>query len=213
LGKVQDTDYTGDSEDYRGLGHLDNMIGRSYHKGEASPYMGMGMNMHNTYSPMRFLQPSYNSNVNFNTSFTNMGNVSQKMTPGQDNSLYQTYPYKYSDYAYYDYPTTQANPYSQNIYDTYGQADVLDTHPNNALSLMWSNEVRGLNKRIPSDDFLPPTQTLNIKRLSSAVSNEQDTPKKVKNDSGDFFVKRNRLCHSKSNKTLKKFPIKAWGYK
>ena len=171
------------------------------------------MNMHNTYSPMRFLQPSYNSNVNFNTSFTNMGNVSQKMTPGQDNSLYQTYPYKYSDYAYYDYPTTQANPYSQNIYDTYGQADVLDTHPNNALSLMWSNEVRGLNKRIPSDDFLPPTQTLNIKRLSSAVSNEQDTPKKVKNDSGDFFVKRNRLCHSKSNKTLKKFPIKAWGYK
>jgi len=184
LGKLPDTDYTGDSEEYRGLSHLDNMISRPYHKEVASPYMGMNMNMHNSYSPMRFLQPSYNSNVNYNTSFTNMGNVSQKMTPGQDQSLYQTYPsYKYADYGYYDYPVAQQNnPYSQNMYDVYGQSDVLDTHPNNALSLMWSNEVKGgmtnMAKRIPSEEYLPPPQTLNIKRLSSGVSNEPDTPKK-----------------------------------
>jgi len=116
-----------------------------------------------------------------------MGNVSQKMTPGQDQSLYQTYPsYKYADYGYYDYPVAQQNnPYSQNMYDVYGQSDVLDTHPNNALSLMWSNEVKGgmtnMAKRIPSEEYLPPPQTLNIKRLSSGVSNEPDTPKKVRN--------------------------------
>lgn len=179
LGKIAGQEYSGDYDDgIRGLGEMDSMIGRPYHKGEVSPYLGM--NMRNSYSPMTFLQPSMGSNVNYSTSFTNMGNVAQKSSAMPDSNYYQAYqPYGYADYSYLEYPMGQPNNgYPQNIYDIYNQPDVLDTHPNNPLSLMWSNEAKAMNKKTPSDDMLQTNHTTPSKQFATAPQ-EQGTPKKV----------------------------------
>jgi len=177
MGKIAGQDYTGDYDDnIRGLGEMDSMIGRPYHKGEVSPYMGM--NMRNSYSPMTFLQPNLASNVNYSTSFTNMGNVAQKSAVMPDSNYYQAYqPYYYADPSYLEYPMGQPqNGYPQ-YYDMYNQPDILDSHQNNPLSLMWSNEAKTMNKKTPSDDMLQTNHTTPSKQFSTAPQ-EQDTPKK-----------------------------------
>jgi len=106
------------------------------------------VNMHNSYSPLRFLpQPSFNSNMSYNPPYSNLGHATPKLMPNHESAFYQDFQrYKPADYGMdhgygVDYGAQTNNPYTQNIYDMPYQMDLMDTHPNNALSMMWSNDT------------------------------------------------------------------------
>jgi hypothetical protein len=187
IGKLASQGFSGDYEDARGLGETENQFGRTYHKEEPSPFQGMPMNMHNSYSPMGFLPQTYAPNMNYNPSYSNLGHVAQKLAPPQETAYYQDYQrYKPVDYglehAYgMDYAAQAHNPYAQNIYDMPYQTDILDTHPNNALSMMWSNDTaKAVNKQgMMTNEFMQqPSQNPSDKRFSS-VQQDHEPLRKV----------------------------------
>ena len=162
---------------------MDMLAGRTYPKEEVNQYMGM--NMHNSYSPMRFLQPPLNNNVNFSAGFSTMANAAQKQQPMQEANLYQQYqPYKYTDYSYLDYAAQPpANHFfPPNMYDIYNPPDMIDTHPNNPLSLMWSNDApkAGHKKSFSTDDLIQSSQAAAaLKKFSSVPPENIQALKKV----------------------------------
>jgi len=190
LGKLASHGYSAEYEDApRGLGEVDNAGGRPYQKEEISPYMGMGM--HNTYSPMRFLQPNMGTNLNYGSNFQNIGSFVQ------DASYYQPMQsFKYPEYGL-DYGAQQNALYSQNVYDMYNQSEIIDTHPNNPLSMMWSDDTnKGMNKASePADDLHYNSQSGSNKRLASGPPQKQQALNKAP-------LKIEQDFASVSNKTL-----------
>jgi len=186
LGKLANQGFSGEYEDTRGLGDADNQYGRPYQKEDTNPYMGAGM--HNAYSPLRFLPP-HASNLGYANNYPNIGNVVQ------DSAFYQPYqPYKYTDY-YVDHAAQPNALFPQNVYDMYSQPDALDTHPNNPLSMMWSNEAhKNLHKK-SVDDIMQAPQAVPSKGLSSALTAQQGLIKQVSMKVEQDFEKV-------SNKTL-----------
>jgi len=182
FGKLTGQGYSGDYEDLHSLGEMDMIAGRPYHKEEVNPYMGV--NMHNSYSPMRFLQPNLGSNVNFNPGFSNMASAVQKQQPMQEPNLFQSYqPYKYADYSYLDYAAqpTANHLFTPNMYDIYNPPDMMDAHPNNPLSLMWSNEApkSAHKKSFSTDDLLTTSQTVAAMKKFGSVPSETNQKKSI----------------------------------
>lgn len=174
LGKLASHGYSAEYDDTpRGLGDVENICGRPYQKEEISPYMGM--NMHNTYSPMRLLQPNMGSNLNYGTNFQNVGSFIQ------DPSYYQpVQSFKYPEYGL-DYGAQQNSLYAQNAYEMYNQSDMIDTHPNNALSMMWSDEANKVTNKVtePVEDTYQSSQAALNKRFSNLPAQKQQTSNKV----------------------------------
>jgi hypothetical protein len=186
IGKLASQGFSVDYEDARGLGEQEHHFGRPYQKEEASPYAGAGMNMHSSYSPMRFLpQPSFSSNMSYNPPYSNLGHVAQKMMPTQETAFYQDFQrYKSTDYGVdhgygMEYGAQANNPYTQNMYDMPYQMDLMDSHPNNALSMMWSNDTaKATNKQTNiTDGFMqqPSQNPDSMKKTSLKI--EQDFEK------------------------------------
>jgi len=180
LGKASTTHgYTGD---YDGLGDMDSIATRPYHKEEpASPSPYHNMSMHNSYSPMRFLQSSLNSSMAYNTAgYPNMGGTSRKMS-AQSPGFYQSYqPYKYADYSYMDYSTQpNSGTFPQAGYDIYNQPEIVDTHPSNPLSLMWSNEAgKATTTEVIEEEEPIEGSLVALSRRFASVQPEQMTSKK-----------------------------------
>lgn len=215
IGKLASQGFSGEYEDGRGLGEAENQFGRTYHKEDASPFAGMPMNMHNSYSPMRFLPQSYAPNMNYNPSYSNLGHVAQKLAPPQDPAYYQDYqrykPVEYGlDHSYgMDYAAQAHNPYAQNIYDMPYQTDILDTHPNNALSMMWSNDTaKAVNKQgMMTNEFMQqPSQNPSDKRFSSAHQDHEPLRKTSLKIEQDFEKVSNKTLGLQMGRAVKADP-------
>lgn len=207
MGKLASQGFSGDYEDVRGLGEPEHQFGRPYQKEDASPFAGIGMNMHNSYSPMRFLpQPSFTSNMSYTPSYSNLGHVAPKLHHASESAFYSDFQrYKSTDYGMdhgygMDYGAQANLPYAQNMYDMPYQMDLMDTHPNNALSMMWSNETaKAANKQsLMTNEFMQqPSQNPEPLRKAS-LKIEQDF-EKVSNKTLGLQMGRVTGAHHDSN--------------